>query len=77
MSGAVLEVNDFKDVVNLTRKHLIPLLEHLDRTGVTSRVGELRTILPVSPRTEGAAAAPVATAAEPLPDAGGAAGPQS
>jgi selenocysteine-specific elongation factor len=45
MSGAVLEVNDFKNVLNLTRKHLIPLLEHLDRTGVTRRDGAGRVLV--------------------------------
>lgn len=33
---------DFRDVWGLTRKHLIPLLEYLDRTGVTERTGDAR-----------------------------------
>jgi len=33
---------DFRDVWGVTRKHLIPLLEYLDRTGVTERVGDAR-----------------------------------
>src|SRR5690606_27090080 len=33
---------DFREVWGVTRKHLIPLLEYLDRTGVTERVGDAR-----------------------------------
>jgi selenocysteine-specific elongation factor len=40
-----LAVSDFKDVLNVTRKHLIPLLEYFDRVGVTARAGEARTIV--------------------------------
>jgi selenocysteine-specific elongation factor len=32
----------FRELYGVTRKHLIPILEHLDRTGVTVRVGDLR-----------------------------------
>jgi selenocysteine-specific elongation factor len=39
-----LGVSDFKQIVNLTRKHLIPLLEYFDRTGVTSRRGDERWV---------------------------------
>lgn len=35
---------DFKEVLGLSRKHLIPLLEHFDRSGVTTRKGEGRTV---------------------------------
>lgn len=34
----------FKEAFGLTRKYLIPLLEHLDRTGVTRRTGEGRVL---------------------------------
>ncbi len=33
---------DFRDVWGVSRKHLIPLLEYLDRAGVTERVGDAR-----------------------------------
>ena len=35
---------DFKDVVPVSRKHLIPILEHLDRLGVTDRRGDARSV---------------------------------
>ena len=34
----------FKEAFDLSRKYLIPLLEHLDREGVTRRTGEGRTL---------------------------------
>jgi selenocysteine-specific elongation factor len=37
---------DFRDLFGLTRKHLIPLLEHLDRAGVTTRHGDARSVNP-------------------------------
>jgi selenocysteine-specific elongation factor len=37
---------DFRDLFGITRKHLIPLLEHLDRTGVTTRHGDARSVNP-------------------------------
>ena len=40
--GAQLSVADFKEWAGLTRKHAIPLLEHLDAARVTRRVGDLR-----------------------------------
>ncbi len=39
---ATLTVAQFKERLGLTRRHAIPLLEHLDRTGVTRRDGEVR-----------------------------------
>jgi selenocysteine-specific elongation factor len=44
-SGSPLEVPAFKDLTGLTRKHVIPLLEYLDRERVTRRVGAARTVL--------------------------------
>ncbi|HEV2846116.1 MAG TPA: SelB C-terminal domain-containing protein [Thermoanaerobaculia bacterium] len=38
-------VSDFKDRFGLTRKWAIPLLEHLDSTGATRRVGDDRMIV--------------------------------
>ena len=35
---------DFRDVWNVSRKHLIPLLEYLDRTGTTERAGDGRRL---------------------------------
>ena len=37
-----LTVAEFKALFALTRRHAIPLLEHLDRTGITRRDGEVR-----------------------------------
>ena len=38
-------VGEFKDLVGVSRKYAIPLLEYLDREGVTRRVGSDRKIL--------------------------------
>ena len=38
------QVPDFKNLFDLSRKHAIPLLEHLDRIGITKRSGNDRTI---------------------------------
>jgi selenocysteine-specific elongation factor len=40
-----LTVSDFKEMTGLTRKYAIPLLELLDRMGVTRRKGPVREIL--------------------------------
>lgn len=40
-----IDVGRFKDLVGVTRKHAIPLLEYLDRERVTRRVGDVREIL--------------------------------
>jgi selenocysteine-specific elongation factor len=37
---------EFRDLVSASRKHLIPILEYLDRTGVTVRSGEGRAVPP-------------------------------
>jgi selenocysteine-specific elongation factor len=39
-----LSPGDFRDLFGVSRKYLIPLLEHLDRTAVTVRTGEQRRI---------------------------------
>jgi selenocysteine-specific elongation factor len=44
-AGQQLTIADFKQVVNLSRKHLIPLLEYLDRAGVTVRSGDVRLLV--------------------------------
>ena len=43
--GERLGVTDFKELAGVTRKYAIPLLEYLDRAGVTRRVGDYRVIL--------------------------------
>ena len=42
---AEFSVADFKDRFGLTRKWAIPLLEHLDQTGTTRRVGDRREVV--------------------------------
>jgi selenocysteine-specific elongation factor len=44
-SGSKLEVGVFKDMTGLSRKHVIPLLEYLDRERVTRRAGAERLVL--------------------------------
>jgi selenocysteine-specific elongation factor len=39
-----LESAKFRDLVGTTRKYAIPLLEHFDRTGLTVRVDNKRTL---------------------------------
>jgi selenocysteine-specific elongation factor len=41
-AGASFSVADFKDWTGVSRKHAIPLLEHLDQQRVTRRAGDLR-----------------------------------
>ncbi len=43
--GAKFGVADFKELFDLTRKHAIPLLEHLDREKFTRRLGNERILL--------------------------------
>jgi selenocysteine-specific elongation factor len=40
-----MNVVAFKDLIGVTRKYAIPLLEYLDRERVTRRVGDERVIL--------------------------------
>jgi len=44
-SGSKFGVADFKEIFDITRKHAIPLLEHLDREKFTRRVGNDRVLL--------------------------------
>jgi len=44
-SGERLPIAAFKDLAGVSRKHAIPLLEYLDRTGLTRRSGDERVIL--------------------------------
>ena len=43
--GQTLGVAAFRDLLGLTRKNLIPLLEHLDRVKRTRRAGDVRAVL--------------------------------
>jgi selenocysteine-specific elongation factor len=44
-AGSKLEVAAFKELTGLSRKHVIPLLEYLDRERVTRRAGNDRVVL--------------------------------
>ncbi len=44
-AGTRIEVGEFKELVGLSRKHAIPLLEYLDRERVTRRVGDSRIVV--------------------------------
>lgn len=44
-AGSSIDVGEFKTLFGLTRRLAIPLLEHLDATRVTRRVGDRREIL--------------------------------
>ena len=44
-SSPSLGVGEFKDLVGVSRKYAIPLLEYLDRARVTRRVGDSRKIV--------------------------------
>ena len=35
-------LSDVRDLLDSTRKHVLPLMEHLDATGVTVRIGDMR-----------------------------------
>jgi selenocysteine-specific elongation factor len=37
-----LTMGEFKDLIQVSRKYAVPLLEHLDRLGITKREGDLR-----------------------------------
>jgi selenocysteine-specific elongation factor len=43
--SATIDVATFKDLIGVSRKYAIPLLEYLDRERVTKRVGDARQIL--------------------------------
>ena len=45
VSGARLDVGEFKDLTRLSRKYVIPLLEYLDREKITRRSGADRVVL--------------------------------
>ncbi|HET9941194.1 MAG TPA: selenocysteine-specific translation elongation factor [Candidatus Eisenbacteria bacterium] len=39
---SALTMGEFKDLIQVSRKYAVPLLEHLDRLGITRREGDLR-----------------------------------
>jgi selenocysteine-specific elongation factor len=43
--GAELATAELKGILPISRKYLIPLLEHLDRTGITQREGQTRRLV--------------------------------
>jgi selenocysteine-specific elongation factor len=45
VKAAKIDVAQFKELIGVTRKYAIPLLEYLDRERVTRRVGDAREIL--------------------------------
>lgn len=45
VKGQTLSVGDFRDLLGLTRKTLIPLLEHFDQKKLTRRSGDARVVL--------------------------------
>jgi len=44
-TSRTIDVGAFKELTGVTRKHAIPLLEHLDAERTTRRVGNVREIL--------------------------------
>jgi selenocysteine-specific elongation factor len=48
-AGQELRLADFRKVLGLSRKHLLPLLGYLDQCGVTRRVGETRVLATAEP----------------------------
>ena len=49
LGTAALPAGEFKAVLPVSRKYLIPLLEYMDRVGVTKRDGDLRRVQPMEP----------------------------
>ena len=43
-AGGEINVPEFKEMTGLSRKYIIPLLEHFDATKVTLRVGDKRVL---------------------------------
>jgi selenocysteine-specific elongation factor len=44
-AGDTIDVGQFKEFFGLSRKIAIPLLEWMDREGVTKRMGDVRKVL--------------------------------
>lgn len=45
LAGGPASATELKDAMGLSRKHAIPVLEHLDGTGFTRRVGDARVLV--------------------------------
>jgi selenocysteine-specific elongation factor len=45
LKSATIDVTQFKELTDVSRKYAIPLLEYLDRERITKRVGNVREIL--------------------------------
>lgn len=45
LAGGPASATELKDAMGLSRKHAIPVLEHLDGTGFTRRVGDARELV--------------------------------
>jgi selenocysteine-specific elongation factor len=44
---------DFREVLAVSRKYLLPVLRHLDTVGITTRLGEDRTVAEAVPDDRG------------------------
>ncbi len=55
--GPGLTVGEIRDILGTTRKYAVPLCEHLDRSGVTRRDGDLRFLPETDPVAQGEAQA--------------------
>jgi selenocysteine-specific elongation factor len=42
--NGTIQVTEFKDLINVTRKFAVPLLEYFDRKGITRRQGDVRVL---------------------------------
>jgi selenocysteine-specific elongation factor len=48
-----MTVAELRDLVGMSRKHVVPLLEWFDRIGLTLRDGDYRLAAPITPKTSG------------------------
>ena len=44
MYPAAFALKDIRDLLGSTRKYVVPLMEHLDASGATTRSGDLRRL---------------------------------
>jgi selenocysteine-specific elongation factor len=66
-AGQQLAIADFRDVLRISRRHLLPFLEYLDTIGVTTRTGDHRRLDPVAPAAWPAVSSTAASPAAPEP----------
>jgi selenocysteine-specific elongation factor len=50
-SGVGATVADIRDLLGTSRKYAVPFCEYLDKVGVTTRAGDLRTLAEPKPAT--------------------------